>query len=280
MRLALPEIAVAAFAAFFYASPACRRRDVQSRSSACSTTRPCASSVSTARSSAIAPRWTTSTTSRSTTATARSRPRAPRSTSARPAHVTTISCSCTRTSCCTRSRRSSARRRCWTPTTASGSREPSAWSAEDGWSGRVRDRVVLIGERADGPVDVDAIDEVLFIVPRRVFDRERLSEAPKFAWHAYAVEYGLRLRRRRAARVRGRRAAHPQQPLHQHRGSRRRRTPSSARAYPDALPVRTPSRIVTRRPLARRRGGVIRRHAWRLRWLRESVCGARRPPRS
>ena len=61
--------------------------------------------------------------------------------------------------------------------------------------GRVRDRVVLIGERTAGPVDVDAVDEVLFIVPRRAFDRERLSESPKFAWHAYAVEYGLRLRR-------------------------------------------------------------------------------------
>ena len=47
--------------------------------------------------------------------------------------------------------------------------------------GRVRDRVVLLGERADGPADVDAVDEVLFIVPRRVFDRERLSEAPRFA---------------------------------------------------------------------------------------------------
>ena len=58
--------------------------------------------------------------------------------------------------------------------------------------GRVRDRVILIGEHTDRPVDVDSIDEVLFIVPRRVFDRERLSEAPAFAWHAYAVEYGLR----------------------------------------------------------------------------------------
>lgn len=36
--------------------------------------------------------------------------------------------------------------------------------------GLVRDRVVLIGKRADGPVDVDSIDEMLFIAPRRVLE--------------------------------------------------------------------------------------------------------------
>ena len=137
--------------------------------------------------------------------------------------------------------------------------------------GRVRDRVVLIGERAAGPVDVDAVDEVLFIVPRRVVDRERLSEAPEFAWHAYAVEYGLRLRRN------GLRVCAVDVPLTHNSLFSNIQELSAAytelrRAYPDALPVRTPSRTVTRRSPARGRGGVILRHAWRLRWLPESVA--------
>jgi hypothetical protein len=137
--------------------------------------------------------------------------------------------------------------------------------------GRIRDRVVLIGERADEPVDVDSIDEVLFIVPRRVFDRERLSEAPEFAWHAYAVEYGLRLRQN------GLRVCAVDVPLtHNSLSINTARVDAAVaeltRAYPDALPVRTPSGIVTRRLSARRRGGLIGRHAWRLRWLRESVA--------
>jgi hypothetical protein len=137
--------------------------------------------------------------------------------------------------------------------------------------GRVRDRVVLVGERAAGPVDVDAIDEMLFIVPRRAFDRERLSEAPEFAWHAYAVEYGLRLRRD------GLRVCAVDVPLTHNSLSVNIQELSAAhaalrRAYPDALPVLTPSRKITRRPLPHPRDGVILRHAWRIRWLRESVA--------
>jgi hypothetical protein len=137
--------------------------------------------------------------------------------------------------------------------------------------GRVRDRVVLIGERAPGPVDVDAVDEVLFIVPRHAFDRERLSEAPEFAWHGYAVEYGLRLRRE------GLRVCAVDVPLTHNSLSINIQEISAAqaelrRAYPDALPVRTPSRTITRRAPDRSRGGVILRNAWRLRWLRESAA--------
>jgi hypothetical protein len=137
--------------------------------------------------------------------------------------------------------------------------------------GRVRDRVVLIGERATGPVDVDAVDEVLFIVPRRVVDRERLSEAPEFAWHAYAVEYGLRLRRN------GLRVCAVDVPLTHNSLSKNIEELSAAhaelrRSYPDALPVRTPGYTITRRSPTRGRGGAILRHAWRLRWLRESVA--------
>jgi glycosyl transferase family 2 len=137
--------------------------------------------------------------------------------------------------------------------------------------GRVRDRVVLLGERTDGPVDVDSIDEVLFIVPRRVFDRERLSEAPAFAWHGYAVEYGLRLRQD------GLRVCSVDVPLTHNSLSINIEHlevayAELARAYSGLLPVRTPSRIITRWALARRLGRLIPRHAWRIRWLGESVA--------
>jgi hypothetical protein len=137
--------------------------------------------------------------------------------------------------------------------------------------GRVRDRVVLIGERTDRPVDVDSIDEVLFIVPRRVFDRERLSETPEFAWHAYAVEYGLRLRRN------GLRVCSVDVPLTHNSLSINIANIEAAyaelaRAYPGALPVRTPSRTISRSALARRLARLSPRHGWRVRWLRESVA--------
>jgi hypothetical protein len=134
----------------------------------------------------------------------------------------------------------------------------------------VRDRVVLIGERAAEPVDVDSIDEMLFIVPRRVFDRERLSEAQTIAWHAYALEYGLRLRRD------GLRVCAVDVPLTHNSLSLGFEDLGASlaeirRAYPEALPVRTPNQNLTRRPFARRLGKVVERHGWRLRWLRESV---------
>jgi hypothetical protein len=137
--------------------------------------------------------------------------------------------------------------------------------------GRVRDRVVLIGRQTDGPVDVDSIDEVLFIVPRRVFDRERLSEAPTFAWHAYAAEYGLRLRRD------GLRVCVADLPLTHNSLSINVQDLEAAhaelaRTYPAALPVRTPSGLITRWAPVRRLAGMIPRHAWRLRWLRESIA--------
>jgi hypothetical protein len=60
--------------------------------------------------------------------------------------------------------------------------------------GRVRDRVVLLGDRAVQPTDVDSLDEVLFLAPRELIRRHPLSESPELAWHAYTVEYGLRVR--------------------------------------------------------------------------------------
>lgn len=63
-------------------------------------------------------------------------------------------------------------------------------------AGVVRDRVVMIGRPAAGSTDVDSVDEVLFLVEREQVLREPLSEDPDLAWHAYAVEYGARVRSR------------------------------------------------------------------------------------
>lgn len=69
--------------------------------------------------------------------------------------------------------------------------------------GAMRDRVVPLGRSTSIPVDVDSLDEVLFMVTRSQVLREPLSESPDLAWHAYAVEYCLRMRAsgRRAAAV-------------------------------------------------------------------------------
>ena len=62
----------------------------------------------------------------------------------------------------------------------------------------MRDRVVMIGEQAYA-TDVDSVDEVLFMIERKRALAEPLSEDPDLAWHAYAVEYGARVRDRRPA---------------------------------------------------------------------------------
>ena len=63
-------------------------------------------------------------------------------------------------------------------------------------SGVVRDRVVMIGQPAS-PVDgVDSVDEVLFMITRERVLASPLSEQQDLAWHAYAVEYGARVRSR------------------------------------------------------------------------------------
>lgn len=61
--------------------------------------------------------------------------------------------------------------------------------------GRMRDRVVQIGESATLPRDVDSLDEVLIMVRRDLVLVSPLSEDPLLAWHAYGVEYSARVRR-------------------------------------------------------------------------------------
>ena len=136
--------------------------------------------------------------------------------------------------------------------------------------GRVRDRVVLLGEPAREPVEVDSLDELLFMVPRRLGRREPLSEAPELSWHAYAVEYGLRMR------ALGLRVCAVDIPLtHNSLTINLDRLDVAYRAiaktYPHALPLHTPGGVVSARPPARHRVGVLAAHRWRYRWLRESL---------
>ena len=44
--------------------------------------------------------------------------------------------------------------------------------------GRIRDRVVLLGERLTSPADVDSLDEVLFMVSRELIRAEPLAATP------------------------------------------------------------------------------------------------------
>ncbi len=45
-----------------------------------------------------------------------------------------------------------------------------------------------------GLAEVDSLDEVLFMMRRDQILRHPLSEEADLSWHAYAVEYGARLR--------------------------------------------------------------------------------------
>jgi Glycosyltransferase like family len=136
--------------------------------------------------------------------------------------------------------------------------------------GRVRDRVVLIGEVAAEPVDVDSVDEVLFMAPRSQLLAEPLTESPDMAWHAYAVEYGLRVREL------GLRTAAVDVPLtHNSLSVNLDRLDVAhqaiAAAYPARLPVRTTCGVVTRKTSPDGRGPLLPAYRWRYPWLRESL---------
>ena len=183
----------------------------------------------------------------------------------------TISPSCTRTCICTPSVRWRQLRACSRMTSASVSSARSVSRAAGEIVGRVRDRVLLLGEPLGEPTDVDSLDEVLFMVPRHLVRREPLSEAPELAWHAYAVEYGLR------ARSLGLRVCAVDIPLTHHSLTRERSTldvayGAIAARYPDALPVRAPGGLS-----AAFRGGVATPAA-RPTDGATAGCGTRSPP--
>lgn len=143
--------------------------------------------------------------------------------------------------------------------------------------GRMRDRVILSGEPVVRPTDVDSVDELLFLAPRSQLLSEPLTESGDMAWHAYAVEYGLRARRR------GLRTGVADIPLtHNSLSVNLARLDSAHQAiaarYADLLPIRTTCGMVTSKT-ARADGHVwFPAHRWRYRWLFDSIAlqGARR----
>jgi hypothetical protein len=143
-------------------------------------------------------------------------------------------------------------------------------TAEGRIVGQIRDRVVLLGDEAVEPVEVDSLDEVLFIIPRRLWETEPLVDVPELAWHAYAVEYGLRVR------ALGLRTAAIQIPLtHNSLTINLDRLDVAhaavAQRYPAALPTRTTCGTITESTPKPRPSGFLTAHRWRYWWLRESL---------
>jgi Glycosyltransferase like family len=144
--------------------------------------------------------------------------------------------------------------------------------------GRIRDRVLLVGEAVTCPADVDSVDEVLFMVPRTQLLSDPLTESHELAWHGYAVEYGLRVRNK------GMRTGVADIPLtHNSLSTNIDRLDVAHRAiaarYGDLLPVWTTCGMITR-DTARTGGRAwLSSHRWRYRWLRDSLAlrRARRP---
>lgn len=142
-------------------------------------------------------------------------------------------------------------------------------------AGRIRDRVVLLGEPAHQPVEVDSLDEVLFLMRRDLAAQEPLSEDPGLAWHGYAVEIGLRIRSN-GHRV----GATDMSITHNSLSTNLARLVEAhhllATMYPRVLPVRTTVGVLSAATSVRRRiKKVLSRHRWRYPWLRESVLAAR-----
>jgi hypothetical protein len=136
--------------------------------------------------------------------------------------------------------------------------------------GRIRDRIVQIGEAAPEPRDVETLDEVLLMTTKAQVLAEPLSEDPLLAWHAYGVEYALRMRRA------GRRAVARDIPLtHNSLSTNLAKLDLAHRqvgdTYPELLPIHTTCGTVYRD------GAVSALEPWRRRynsariWWNESL---------
>jgi hypothetical protein len=142
-------------------------------------------------------------------------------------------------------------------------------TADGRFYGRVRDRIFLLGDPAPEPVDVDCVDELLFMIPRALLEREPLSEAADLAWHAYAVEYGLRVRSQ-GMRVCAADLAVTHNSLTVNLERLDVAYAAVAARHPAGMPVMTPQGLVGGPARARERTTFLAAHRWRYRWLRES----------
>lgn len=140
--------------------------------------------------------------------------------------------------------------------------------------GRLRDRTQLIGEPAPRPVQVQTLDEVLFMIPRALVLEHPMTEDPDLAWHAYGVEYSLRVLGLglRAGAV-DLAVTHNSLTVNMARLDEAHRTVGLL--HPAQLPIRTTCGVVGGRDSRLRSWGVVRQHGWRVRWLRHSWLARR-----
>ncbi len=144
--------------------------------------------------------------------------------------------------------------------------------------GQLRDRVVLLGDSISNPSTVDSVDEVLFMVRKSALTQEPLTSRPDLSWHAYAVEYCLRMRERGLRAVAldllithnsltinltGLDAAHG----------------AVSSLYPHFLPIMTTCGPILS-PAPRVTSSWLDSHRWRYRWLIQSWRIARTQLRS
>ncbi len=141
--------------------------------------------------------------------------------------------------------------------------------------GRIRDRVVVTGRAVDGFSDVDSVDELLFMVQRQRLIEGPLSEDPNLAWHAYAVEYGARVRRS------GERVVVGDIPVSHNSLTTNLKNLAEGHGhvgqhYPEQLPIVTTCGVIT--GAARARPRFLAKHRWRHRQLKDSraVCAMKR----
>jgi len=137
--------------------------------------------------------------------------------------------------------------------------------------GRIRDRVILAGDAVVRPTDVDSVDEVLFLAPRSQLLRHPLTESGDMAWHGYAIEYSLRIRRQ------GLRTGVADIPLtHNSLSVNLERLDVAqhtiAERYADVLPVHTTCGLITSKAAKTGSRVWFSSHRWRYRWLRDSFA--------
>lgn len=140
--------------------------------------------------------------------------------------------------------------------------------------GRIRDRVQLIGHNAELPQPVDSVDEVLFMIRRDRILAEPLTTDPDLAWHAYAVELGIRMREHGlGVGAINLAVSHNSLTINLDRLDVAHRR--VAALHPGALPVHTTCGRIGAKSNSWRDMPILRDHKWRLRWLRGSRAAAR-----
>ena len=109
---------------------------------------------------------------------------------------------------------------------------------------------------------------------RSTLKAEPLTELPELAWHAYGVEYGLRMRAL-GKRVVATNLAVTHNSLTINLARLDAAHTRVGAAYPQALPVRTTCGTISSPTTGSDRSTFLRAHRWRYPWLKESLLAHR-----